>query len=272
MTRIFSALSLKWVVFPPTMLAVILVISGCIPVPMPGPYIEPVDAPLAAQSASRQTVSRAINNIAIGGVTSALSPLTMEQRSRLSDELYSALYSEHPGKTFLTHYDIETLIGSGLHQQILDGYQLTADLSDAHWAPLRRVGADFAVFARLERDTLRYTSGEPEIASTALNDQYGKLTGRVRLNTRRTITVSLSLYDLQSQRLVWKSEAGATRTHSDVYQYSYTGNAADSTSLRAKLQTDLENKNRTIYPSPETLDALMLRVFANFARQLPEAG
>ena len=84
--------------------------------------------------------------------------------------------------------------------------------------------------------------------------------------------MTLSIYDLHSQKLAWQSSGEAMRTHSDAYQYSYTGNDADNTSLRAKLQADLAGKNRAIYPKPEALNALMERVFANFARQLPKAS
>ena len=126
MTREICIRSHYWIVS--LIIAAAVITTGCIPVPVPGPYVETVENQPPTEPVIVKASRKPINNLAIAGVTSALSPLTREQRGHLSDELLAALRAEHPSITFLTHYDIETLIGPGLHQQILDEYQISGNL------------------------------------------------------------------------------------------------------------------------------------------------
>jgi hypothetical protein len=258
-----------------SIIVVVMILAGCVIVPIPGPDTAGISDPIpfsssAAPRSTAQPVTKQLNNFAIIGVTSALSPFSLDEQQHYGSDLTQALRTAHPGYQLLSYDTVTSRLGSGQQQRVLDALRFSGNLNPEHLATLKPLGMNYVVLARLERDTLRYDTNEPQIANSLTPEQRRNLTGNIGRDTERTIVVTFFIYDLDEQKLIWQGNGEAKRTYSNSYRYSDTGDDADKANLRGRLQTNLNNQNQAVYPEPEALDALMKLAFANFAKQIPQ--
>jgi hypothetical protein len=259
------------------MIVIVIILAGCVivPIPVPGPDTAGINDPASSSSSAAgqsavQPATKRLDNFAVIGVTSALSPFSLDELQRYGSDLTQALRTAHPGYKLLSYDDVASQLGSNQQQRVLDALRFSGNLNPTYLASLKPLGVNYVVLARLERDTLRYDNNEPQIANSLTPEQRRNLTGNIGRDTERTIVVTFFIYDLDEQKLIWQGNGEAKRTYSNSYRYSDTGDDADKANLRGRLQTNLNNQNQAVYPEPEALDALMKLAFANFAKQIPQ--
>jgi hypothetical protein len=258
-----------------SMIFIVTILAGCIIVPIPAPDTMGINEPIPFSSSgparsAAQPVTKRLDNLAVFGVTSGLTAFTAEERQRFSSELTQALKTAHPGYTLLSYNDVGARLGSGQQQQLLDDFQFSGNLNPNQLSSIKQLGVNFVVLARLERDTLRYAEGEPQLAGALPAGQQRSPAADSGRSTERTIVITFVIYDLDEQKLIWQGNGEAKRTYSNSFRYTDTGNNSAATAdLRGRVQADLNAGNREVYPQPEALEELMRLAFANFAKQIP---
>ncbi len=134
----------------------------------------------------------------VGGVVSVLQPMSAAQRSQYARLLGQALQKHYRSTTVIGTDAVKEALGGPLYVQMLDSYRFHAAASTAFMNIIRQKipNARYLVYARIEND-------QAQLDYTQYPADKGK-SPYVDLSTKRLISISMIIYDLEDRRtLVW---------------------------------------------------------------------
>lgn len=205
----------------------------------------------------------------IGGVVYSIGP--EELRAAIGDEATNQL-----GISFLKNReDLDVLpvgvilaaVGEGAHARILHRYERGAALEGEDLEVLRKSlagKARYLILSRIEEDFVYnsrrlYTLGGEE---------------KLELKTRRRVTASFRVYDLETARTAWRGVI--QKTADNPYEFSRAieeESAEESGWYDVVLGVVVDDPLVPLrYPDPPHLQMILPHIFAGFADNLPREG
>jgi hypothetical protein len=208
--------------------------------------------------------------LAIGGVIARGEPLEQEHRTKLAELLRSQLLEERHDYPVTPVEEVFSRLGPLKYQQMLSDYETKGILS-RDWMTVIKSSLGnqrYLSFAQIENNQVTLDRNE-----TASTDEHGEIvpgSERVITTSKRTLTATLNIYDLEAGELVW---SGAF-TRSLENQKSYAKDLAFDfvSALKSGKVSDPESESRKYpYPKAPEVSQVLTKVFQSFAERLPKA-
>ncbi len=163
--------------------------------------------------------------IVVGGVTSALSRLSPDDREAFAEALFRAFLVARPDLVVWPAANLGDAIGPEAHVALLDEARLSHRLPPER---VRAVGAElpgvsYLVLARIERDDVERPSTHGSADLDAAPQGSYQSTLQQEMKSKRTLEVALTVYDLVEGRAVWIGSAADAKTNSYGFAESTTG-------------------------------------------------
>ncbi len=198
------------------------------------------------------------SRIAIGGVASSAVRLSRGYIRKYNGILREEFLKQRPGYPMAQAGLVESALGKKAYLEMLDDYSATGTLS-AQWASAIKASVKdvrYVVFARLGESEITYDKSTTNVYKKSRNAE-GKeirhLTGyNITLNTRREMSASLRIHDLDDGRYVWGGTVSKSPSNSKFYTVRFSG-----IKLRRK------------YPKAPKVSEAVRKIFSGFAENLP---
>lgn len=211
--------------------------------------------------------------MAVGGVTSATEKLEESKQATYGNALRTQVldlrkdYSVAPVGAVMSH------LGRAKYEGVLGELKTTGSLSDPSVKLLAGKVKDsrFVAFARIENDDVQSDKSE-----TSTSDSKGQpIPGTQKINawSRRTVTATISIYDLKRLEVAWSGQITKTGQNQLQYQKHKEAEAVSSVISVIKAVKGTDDKPAAdVYPCPPppATAAVLGDLFGGFADNLPK--
>lgn len=217
--------------------------------------------------------SMARNNLGVAGVSSVVQTLSVRQSSSVANILLNQLNDKYPQMGVMPMGDTVRALGAGRYRQMMRYYEDNDVVQDVYLQALRRhiSGMRYLVFARIDEDNIQQHREQDDDFVTDGTDDRNQMS-QIQYQTIRTVRISLEVYDLQLNRVVWRGSTEQKRsTHNDydipATQSGLSTRAIVSNLVSAAGQAMVEKQHE--YPSPPSLSQMAGLCFETLLRKFP---
>ena len=205
----------------------------------------------------------------IGGVVAVDTSLSAEERTRYADLLRKAVQDERKYYTVFPVTDTETRMGPKRYEEILHAYRKRGFLCFDTLQEIKAVTKDFRylVMARIEADV----ATEKTIRRPQTDDLGNTIEGErwVELATRRSVVVSLDIYDLLKCVSVMSGSLYKRGSNAWAYGEKEGGDAGEQF-LQSFGSTCFQGfAEENLQPRAPRFEMVLGKIFKGFARDLP---
>jgi hypothetical protein len=207
--------------------------------------------------------------IAIGGVTSVMEELPESRRNSLGNLLRTRLIEERKEFPVIPPGALASKLGPSKYNELLNDYKNTGLLTENWFKIIKEKlnGNRYVAFARIENEDVNRDRRETD----RINDRGQTIPGEGTVTTiaSRTITASLSIYDLQLGEVAWSGEVTKSLRNSKDYEKE---REIGLVSVIKAIKGSDNQSDESKYPYPNTPDTnrVLAAVFAGFAENMPK--
>jgi hypothetical protein len=207
--------------------------------------------------------------VAIGGVTSVMEDFPESKRNSLGNLLRTQLIEERKEYPVLPPGAIASKLGSAKYNELMLEYKNTGLLTENWFKVLKEKlgGNRFVAFARIENEDTNQDRNEVD----RTNDRGQVIPGQgtVVTTSTRSVTATLSIYDLQTSEVAWSGQVTKTLRNTKEYEKD---NELGLVSVIKAIKGTQEQGDEAKYPYPKPPDTnkVVAAVFAGFAENMPK--
>ncbi|MFC1683094.1 hypothetical protein ACFL0G_02655 [Candidatus Zixiibacteriota bacterium] len=232
-----------------------------------GPKVSRLETDPSLTPASLRT-----QQIGIGGVTSLIvcEPGSEMSGKDMSNLLRLCIMEKRVDLEVQPEERTRLAVGPGRYEKRLDTYRLTGEIEPEvlnEIDTLLQNAIRYLIFARVEGDVVERGTSET-VNNQGEDDEYTE----VKYTSKRTVTVSFVVYDLQQKIPVWSGlvsdDEANHKTHTiEEEDESFLGSVVKGV-IGAVLFGD-DDEDQGPYPDPPEFQQVLKKVFEGFALLLP---
>ncbi len=206
--------------------------------------------------------------IAVGGVVSVIGELTPEESGEYGAILMRELDRQRPEFKTASPTVVATLLGSVTYDEILNEYAREGALSDTllRILQMNAEGYRYIVFARIFNNKCVKERSEGTVKDANSEVVEDKL--KVTMSHRRSMEVSMHVYDLTSLKLAWSGIKRQSEGEENVYTVDDPDTGFLGSIVESALGIDRESHCEYPAEAPTTY-AVMLGVFPPLVSKMP---
>jgi hypothetical protein len=217
------------------------------------------------------------NQFIIGGVVSAAGSLDHITRIRFGDLLERIFHKERPELDMIRTGYLFREIGSESFARLLDGYRLTAMVTEQDMDNIRHLfpAARYLVLCRIEKDQVnrQHHESEADVVDSEEDRREGEfeyVRVDVSLATTREMGATLTIYDLRQNVLAWSGYVTQSETNSNHSSRTFNKKNRWQEELADAFVSALIGVDGNSYPAPPSRQEVLEELFEGFAENMPE--
>ena len=207
--------------------------------------------------------------VGVGGVTSVMENLEDGRKSALANLLRTELLEERKEYNVVPSGTLAAKIGKAKYGQVMESYKAEGVLTDESLALLKPAAtvSRYVAFARIENDNV--SNGRSEIPDRNEKGEAIPNSGRISTSTKRTMTASLNIYDLQNGDVAWSGSVTKSATNTQEYDRQHEMQLV-SVIKAFKGEARESDAEKYPYPSAPEANKVLAKIFAGFAENMPK--
>ena len=215
--------------------------------------------------------------VVIGGVVSNVDELTDLDRLRYSDIQSRAFIDEHQGIKIVRVGQLLQAMGAEPYHKWLDRFMVTGVItnSDADIVHQLFPHARYLILSRIESHNIseKHSETETDVADSEEDREKGEfefVRVDVSLTTSRQMGVTMMVYDMDQQLLVWSGYISKTESDSNSSSRTFDKHKRWSEELVAAFIDGLIQPDSNSYPAAPPEAEVLEAIFEGFAENMPE--
>ena len=205
--------------------------------------------------------------MAIGGVVHTLSTLNNQERLLYSEIIRSRFAEQRPGYFILSTGVIVDKLGKERYSLMVKEYRTLGMVSERWISTIAEFtdGFGYVVFARILEDAAK----SDRTRADNYDDEKKLLLGyTITAERRRTMTVALEIFSLETKAAVWGGSVTKSASNSRDYKIDTRDTASTVIDVLGGIMRPEEE--RYPYPSMPTRTQVLRSIFSGFGENLPE--
>ncbi len=213
----------------------------------------------------------------VAGVTSSThQPLATTQRVRYGNLLARSFLEERPYLQVIDAGHLLQKIGRASFTAQLDAFRDTGVMDVGNYAPVLRAfpRARYLMAARIETNHVQriHEESESDVADSEEDQkkgEYEQVRVDISLRTERNMGVTLSIYDMRLDTLVWSGYVEKSLSHDNHISRIFDKDKRWKEELLNDLVESIIGLNDNTYPAPPTEFDVLREIFRGFAENMP---
>lgn len=206
--------------------------------------------------------------ILVGGVTSVMDDMEESRRNSVANLLRTELLEERKDYNVIPAGALSNKLGKAKYHEMLEAYKTEGMLSDVWIQALKKASPQrFVAFARIENDNV--INDRNEVSDRNDKGEVIPDTARVITTSRRTMSASLNIYDLQANEVAWSGSV--TKSLSAQQEFARQKEIGLVSVIKAfKGASEQPDSERFPYPTAPDVNKVLAKVFEGFAENMPK--